>query len=443
MPRLTLAARVGLVAVLSLGAAWIVIVGLFTLSRQHAAAIGARPPPAQLAALTALLEQAPAAQRPDVLRSVTTDGFIARLEPGNTVGAMSRLRTLRFGERGVLDYQAALPGHAFSIRVPDEAPRLERLRLAPSSLEFRVALTTGQTLVVDTRAAVLLSVFGLPVGFGAGLFASAIALIALYATRRETKPLTRLAAAVDRIGLGATVQLPAPRRGAPEIRALVAAFDRLQQRLALVLRARMAMIGGISHDVRSFATRLRLRVEHIQDDTERERAAGDIADMIRLLDDALLASRAGAGELDEEMLDLAPFIRAELADRGMTLAVAPEAEAAIVLADRLALRRVVANLLDNAVAYGGGARVALGREPGHARLAIDDDGPGIPAEQRAILMEPFVRLEGSRSRKTGGSGLGLAISRGLLEAQGGTLALTDAPGGGTRVVVRLPLFEPG
>jgi signal transduction histidine kinase len=261
----------------------------------------------------------------------------------------------------------------------------------------------------------------------------------------------RLVAAVDGIDLAtAPKALPQARSGAPEIVALVAAFNRLQERLALLLRARMAMLGGISHDVRSFATRLRLRVEHIPDAAERERAAGDIDDMIRLLDDALLASRAGAGELAEELVEFDALVQAEVDDRraqggAVELLLEGRNVEALVLGDRLALRRVVANLIDNALAHGQVARVSVRvwvqAEAQEVVLTVDDQGPGIPPAQREAVLEPFVRLESSRSRRTGGAGLGLAIVCNLVEAHGGQVAIDDAPGGGARVTVRLPAFQ--
>jgi signal transduction histidine kinase len=116
-------------------------------------------------------------------------------------------------------------------------------------------------------------------------------------------------------------------------------------------------------------------------------------------------------------------------------------ETALVIGDRLALRRIFANLIDNAVKYGGGAHLVLTVEGAWLQLVIDDPGPGIPPEQRDVILEPFVRLETSRARKTGGAGLGLAVARSLTEAHGGRLQIDQAPGGGARVVVRLPLFQ--
>jgi signal transduction histidine kinase len=206
------------------------------------------------------------------------------------------------------------------------------------------------------------------------------------------------------------------------------------------------MLGGISHDVRTFLTRLRLRVERIPDTEERDRAIADIADMLRLLDDALLASRAGAGELAEELVDFGQVVRAEVEDCGAAgqlvdvRTVGSAGADATVLGDRLALRRVVANLVGNALIYGKAAHLSIDTDREFVTLIVDDHGPGIPPDQREAILEPFVRLEDSRNRHTGGAGLGLAVARSLLEAHGGTISIADATSGGARVTVRLPLF---
>jgi signal transduction histidine kinase len=240
--------------------------------------------------------------------------------------------------------------------------------------------------------------------------------------------------------------LPEARSSAPEIRALIAAFNRLQSRLATLLRSRMAMLGGISHDVRSFATRLRLRVDQMPEGAERERAIADISDMIRLLDDALLASRAGAGELDEELVEVDQVVSEEVEDRreqGAVIHWRPPVtgEQSVVLGDRLAIRRIIANLIDNALNYGKAAQITLKGDGTTLLLIVDDQGPGIPPDQREAMLEPFVRMESSRNRRTGGAGLGLAVVRNLVEAHRGTIAIETAPTDGARVKVGLPMFR--
>jgi signal transduction histidine kinase len=192
---------------------------------------------------------------------------------------------------------------------------------------------------------------------------------------------------------------------------------------------------------------LRLRVEHIPDAAERQRAIADIDDMSWLLDDALLSTRSGAGGLSQEMIEFAALVRADVEDRRaqgdpVDIEVENGASEAVVLGDRLALRRVLSNIVDNALNYGRVAHVRAGIRGESIVVSIDDEGPGIPEDQRQVTLEPFYRLEKSRNRSTGGAGLGLAVVRSLVEAHGGTIDISAAPGGGARVNVALPIFQP-
>jgi signal transduction histidine kinase len=440
MSRLSLTARIALVVVVSLAAAWIGSVAVFYLSIVGQGR-SLRPLPAQVAALVDVLEHTPPARRPRVLQAVTSYTLSARLEPGIHIGATPvSQRVSRLTARAMKPYLAALGGRPSSVTASGFT------FVTAVELELRVGLETGDTLIVDVNRAPVTSVLGLPVGFVAGLLGTIIGLAALIATRRQTMPLAELAVAVDRFDPAETpVRRLALRSSVPEIRALMAAFERLQDRLAQLLVGRMAMLGGISHDVRTFATRLRLRAELIPNPIERERATEDIGDMIRLLDDALLASRAGAGELAEELVEFDELVSAEVGARlaeGKAIelrATEPPCECS-VLGDRLALRRIVTNLIDNALKYGGSARLSLQAVDAAVSLTVDDAGPGIPEQARELVLEPFVRLEDSRSRRTGGAGLGLAVVRALVEAHQGTVRISDAPGGGGRVIVCLPLF---
>lgn len=447
--RLTLAARIGLIVVISLTAAWIGSIALFYLSAT-AEQRGPRPLPGQVVAVVELIERAAPDERALVLRALRSQTFSARIEAGWHVATTSRQLVPRFTARALKADLAALGGRPSSVALSGTGGGARRMSgrsfIAPVNLEFRIGLRTGETLIVEARSLSVTNVFGLPVGFVSGLLGSVIGLLALIIMHRETKPLTRLCAAVDRTDLaGSPMLLPEEPSGAPEVRALITAFNRLQGRLSHLMRARMGMLGGISHDVRTFATRLRLRIDRMPAGIDRERAIADIADMIRLLDDALLASRAFASELTEELVEFDQIVRAEVDDRraedqAVHLTMALNDSDAAVLGDRLALRRVVANLIDNALKYGQVAHVRLEIEERTIVLTVDDEGAGIPRDQRDAMLEPFVRLEASRNRRTGGAGLGLAVARNLVEAHGGTIAIADAPSRGARLTVRLPLF---
>ena len=445
MLRLTLAARLALIVIVGTLAVAITLMAVFyrTALRETEAA---RPSPARLVALVALIEQTPREARGLLLDAIASPQFVVRiLGADQLAGGGAELPQLREA------YATALAGRAVEVATPAPAtsprfPRLARL-MAANATEIRIGLRTGETLVVDSHTRLPVTPFGLPIGFGAGLFGTIVALLALLVMQRETRPLARLAAAVDRVDLSADPPaLPQARRSAPEIRAVISAFNRLQQRLGEMLRARMTLIGGIAHDVRTFATRLRLRVEQIPDPAEQQRAIADIDDMIRLLDEALLSSRAGAGGLSQEMVEIAALVRTEVDDRraqGDTVEVVAEQDCrdVVVLGDRLALRRVIANLLDNAIKYGRVAHVRLGLGRDTVVVSVDDDGPGIPAGRRQAMLEPFNRLETSRNRATGGAGLGLAVARSLVEGHGGSIEIATAPSGGARVSVELPVFR--
>jgi signal transduction histidine kinase len=446
--RMTFAARIGLIVVVGLGMAWISTIALYYIARAHSPETNTLPIPGHIAALVELIERTPSEERKLVLRVASSETFAARIDAGANTGMTAQRILPRLNQRAIESSLKALGGRPVSVNFADTGERRRLFsRLVSPTVDVRVGLRTGDTLVIEIGNAILLGPLGLPVGFGAGIFGTLIALLALLVMHRETKPLARLAEAVDRVDLSLDpVALPEARRSAPEIRSLIDAFNRLQGRLGELLRSRMAMLGGISHDVRTYATRLRLRAEKISDEAERDRAIADINDMILLLDDALLASRAGAGELAEEMVEIDDIIRAEVADRRSGGARIDYQgghweQVPIVLGDRLALRRVVANLADNAIKYGGSAHLRSMIVDKDFLLTVDDEGAGIPPEHRQAMLEPFSRLETSRSRGTGGAGLGLAIARSLTEAHGGALSIQQAPSGGARISVRLPLFQ--
>lgn len=452
MLRVTLATRLALIVIVAFSAISLTVIAVFyrTSVRENESA---RPSPARLVAIAEMLERSDPAMRGVLLAAVSSPQFAVRVEAAGAAPAqpprVARNQQARLDEI----YSTALPGREVTV-LPTTAATHDRwfprlARAMSNAVEFRIGLRSGETLVVDATTRLPVTPFGLPVGLGAGLFGTIVALLALLVMQRETRPLAQLAAAVDRVDLSADPPpLPEARRSAPEIRAVIAAFNRLQTRLNEMMRSRMTLIGGIAHDVRTFATRLRLRVEKIPDAAEQQRAVADIDDMIRLLDDALLSSRVGAGQLSQEMVDFAALMRTEADDRRahggrVEFSADDAAHDVIVLGDRLALRRIIANIVDNAVKYGRVARLRLRLEDPAIVLTVDDEGPGIPADRRQAMLEPFNRLETSRNRATGGAGLGLAVVRSLVEAHDGTIGLMEAPGGGTRVRIALPVFRPG
>ncbi|MEM6489252.1 MAG: ATP-binding protein [Pseudomonadota bacterium] len=450
--RLNLSWRVGMILVLGLFAGWLTLISGAYLS-QGVDRSAAPPTPERLAALAALVERMGRQDRDRLMAAVRTPYLAVWTEP-EPLTASHVPDLLTPDAIKVAAYREALAPRALVVVPrPHDHPLRAPVPSAFNALEFRIGLAGGETLVVVTESPLFVTPVGLPIGFGPALIGVLVALVALVLMHREFRPLARLAAAVDTVapageGSAPSAALPTIRARTPEIRALVAAFERLQGRIDTLIRARMALVGGIQHDLRTFATRLRLRIDKIADPEDRARAAVDIDDMIALMDDALLASRAGARELDEELVDLAPLIAADVADRraggaAVALAVHGAAAEATVLGDRLALRRIVGNLVDNALRYGQRAHLALAEAGASVVLTVDDEGPGIPLAERALLLEPFTRRDASRARAAEGAGLGLAVVRSLVEAHGGSVEIAEAPTGGARLTVSLPRFRPG
>jgi signal transduction histidine kinase len=317
-------------------------------------------------------------------------------------------------------------------------------RLPPADLMISTRLTDGRWLnagfaVPDppprwTPAALLAMV----------VTAVALSLIVTLMVRRITRPMAELAAAAERLGRGETVPAIA-EHGPLDVRQTMRAFNRMRGRLQRFVQDRTRMLAAISHDLRTPITTLRLRAEFVEDEETRTRILETLDEMQRITEATLAFAREEAAAEDTRTVDLAALVDsvcADLADLGQEVAFSgPER---LPYACRpVSLKRAVRNLIENAVAYGLRARVAL--EPGAAalRIVIDDDGPGISAADFERVFAPFVRLEESRSLETGGIGLGMAIARSIVRGHGGDIELANRPEGGLRAVIRLPAAAPG
>lgn len=275
--------------------------------------------------------------------------------------------------------------------------------------------------------------------FWVALSAAVVILFAWWIARRVTRPVRRFAAAAERLGMDMEAE-PLPEHGSRELREATRAFNTMQERIRRFVTDRTQMIAAISHDLRTALTRLQLRTEFIEDGEQRAKALADIEDMKTMLAATLSFARDDAAREATAEIDLAATVQSlasDAADSGGAVRYAGP--------DRLpftgrpvALRRAIANLVDNALRYGGEADLRLEEDGRQVRLTVADRGPGIPADQREAVFGPFFRLEGSRSRETGGTGLGLAVARSIARAHGGDIALGDREGGGLAVEMVLP-----
>jgi signal transduction histidine kinase len=232
-----------------------------------------------------------------------------------------------------------------------------------------------------------------------------------------------------------------PEGGPTEVAQAVAAFNALQDRIAQHLKERLQILAAISHDLQTPITRLRLRVDAMDDVPERAKLLGDLTEMQHLVRDGVAYARSVDGAMEPALrLDLHAFLDSlvcDYQDTGKAVTLAETAAVAVTTRPQ-ALRRVLVNLVDNAIKYAGSAEVAVDDEDGAVTIHVRDRGPGIPAEELGAVLQPFYRLEASRSRDTGGTGLGLAIAQQLAAALGGALVLRNREGGGLEAVLRLP-----
>lgn len=272
--------------------------------------------------------------------------------------------------------------------------------------------------------------------FGAGLLL--MLPLAWWFSRALSAPIRRFSEAADRLGRHPDAA-PLPPQGPTELAQAVDSFNTMQARLNRMVHERTQMVAAIAHDLRTPLARLAFRMEAAPEPL-RERVFGDIDEMKTMISAALDFIRNAQRPGPRSRLDfrlLAEGVADDLADTGADARVLP-GESILVEGDPMALRRMIANLCENALKYGGNARLSLHREDGHCVLWVDDDGPGIDPAQREQLLLPFVRGESSRNRDTGGIGLGLAVANGIATAHGGELALDNRAEGGLRASVRLP-----
>jgi two-component system osmolarity sensor histidine kinase EnvZ len=228
-------------------------------------------------------------------------------------------------------------------------------------------------------------------------------------------------------------------RGAREVRGATAAFQDMRERIKRHIEQRSQLLAGVSHDLRTPLTRLKLQLALMPPSPEIDDIKRDLAEMEETLDEYLAFAKGLADEAPEQV-DLAKLIKEIVADSVRGGAdVAIEGGVSVTTPGRArALKRCLANLIDNAVAHGDKVRVTIASDDQAVTVCVDDNGPGIPEELYEEAFRPFSRLDETRSRNQKGVGLGLAIARDVARSHGGDILLSLSPLGGLRAALRLP-----
>ncbi len=319
------------------------------------------------------------------------------------------------------DFRAARSGDGFEIRVDVHdgvlAVQVPRERITVSKPDIFILWMVGSALILMGVAILFL--------------------------RNQVRPIERLARAADNFGKGRAVPDFKPY-GAVEVRRAAQAFITMRERIERHVSQRTEMLAGVSHDLKTPLTRLKLALAMMPDDPEAASMRGDIAEMEHMLDEYLAFARGEGGE-ESAVTDLGELVRDAAAASAkarqredVTVTAPPRVEVSV---KRAGLRRVLTNLIDNALKHGSRVAVTLtqNREERVVEIAVEDNGPGIPEARREEAFRPFHRLDQGRNLQVGGSGLGLAIARDIARAHGGDILLGTSALGGLKAVVRLPM----
>jgi|TARA_R110001583_G_scaffold9186_3_gene43315 two-component system osmolarity sensor histidine kinase EnvZ len=308
-------------------------------------------------------------------------------------------------------------------------------------LEIRVQLRDGVLSIVAPRKRLYTSttyIFFMWIA-GTTLILYGVAVLFM---RNQVRPIRRLAKASDQFGRGVSVDDFKPE-GASEVRLAAASFIAMRDRIQRHLSQRTALLAGVSHDLRTPLTRMKLELAMQGMSPGVEALKQDVLDMERMVDAYLAFARGEEGEqaVETDIGKLLTDLVGEALRDGQQIDLHIEDNQMMELR-RQSVRRCVANIIGNAGRYAANLSIRAGRRGNDFEVIFDDDGPGIPIEKREDVFKPFFRLEESRNQATGGVGLGMTIARDSARGHGGEVLLEDAPSGGLRVRLVLPIGHP-
>jgi signal transduction histidine kinase len=376
----------------------------------------------------------------DTKLRVEPEGYPGRSLNRHEVAALGRAFVAELRERLGDSYEVRLD------RIWRTPAGLDVIHLVPksrqshgtSALDVWLGLPDGDTLIFRVPAPLPDPPLPWQLFMQIGLLTLVLAVILFLVTRSITRPLSKLGLAAESVDRSVR-HPPLAEEGVREIREATRAFNTMQDRLLRYLDSRTSVLAGMSHDLRTPLTRMRLRLESISDAHLRARFGADMDEMENLVEGALALFEGLQDEEAFEALDVNALLATIVAEYTEVGASVSLEGAALDLLDAKphALKRCLTNLIDNASKFGKRAMIRV--DDGEALvIGVSDEGPGIPEESLERAFEPFYRVESSRSRDTGGTGLGLSIARDIAQAHGGALTLRNRPEGGLTAELRLP-----
>jgi signal transduction histidine kinase len=439
----TIAARIGATIVVSLAAMVLINVVVFYLERAPNGPDDESLAAARLVNAVQILTSCPKGERAAVAAALNTRalGVVLRDTPAITKVDDVNLQARKLGRvllANVADLHGA-PLVADRLALPEAADPFARERPAqPGDFLIQIALPQDQWALLNVYADDLKRNWQ-RFALRAGASFLIIGLLSVLAARRLAEPIDDFGRAAEQLGTGQDVS-PLAERGPRELRVATRAFNKMQERLRRFLEDRTRMLAAISHDLRTPLARLRLRAEFIEDEDQRAETSADLDAMSEMIRATLVFARDDAQREQADLVDLSVLVADicdDVAELGGDVSFA-EASHVSTRCQPTAIGRAVANLVENAVKYGGCARVQIVNEAHGVAVVVDDDGPGIPLDEQEKVFAPFYRLEQSRNRDTGGVGLGLAVSRTIAREHGGDVRLSNRTPAGLRARLELP-----
>lgn len=425
--------QITIIIVASLIVVHLIITGMFLL-RAFENQRAERPPthPGEIEVLMTLLDAAPQADRArlvETLRSSFPDTAI-RLEsslPVDWTKAPSGPGLRWFGRRLGPGFEVAFAPHANG----DEQQRIAVRLRDGEVVTAQIPRPPQRWRLFDPIVVTLLTI------------AIVVAVLGIWAARAVTAPLRSFATAAESFSPEGAISL-LPERGPREIRAAARALNQMRERIKSLVDDRTRMLVAVGHDLRTPITRLRLSSEFVVDPVLRAQMLRDLDQMKAMVESILVYMREGRSRKNLVNVDVAACVQTvcdSFADTGSDVRL-EATESVSVKADPDELLRAVTNVVDNAVRYAGRATVNVTRTPAGATITVADDGPGIPDERKAAMLQPFVRGEPGRNMdRDGGFGLGLSIAAAIVGAGGGKLTLLDGKPKGLTVVIELPVAQ--
>lgn len=417
----------------------------FVFSKSNVALINPQHHPMMLSgrivAIIRAVASAPASERPGIVAAMTQPDLEVALDAserpsaaGSENGSLYALHQLIQMQLETLSSPIPISAH----RLPSDARRND------SNPEHGVMVAA--TLQDGQRITFTIPDFLSGAGHGLVIFLVSMVcvsvLVSAWTAHRLAAPIRDFARAAERLGVDLTAA-PLAVRGPQELRSTICTVNRMQERLQRFLEDRTQMLAAISHDLRAPLARLRLRAELVTEREGQQKMFEDLDMMNAMIDSTLAFARDDARQEPRRLVDIGILVGdacEDAGDAGGDVSYAGERGIDVPCRPTL-MRRAVTNLIDNAVKYGGCARVQIAHDADRVVIFVDDDGPGVPAMEQEKIFAPFYRLDPARNPAIAGVGLGLSIARTIAREHGGDVTVANRDGRGLRATIELPLPE--